>query len=234
MLALLRSSLNTWPVRIFFILLIAAFGLWGIGNVLPDILGSDRSAAHVGGVAISPQDVQNAYRQQIQQTAQQLGSADQITPEMRMMIAEQSAARLVAQTATDQMANRMGLAAPDADVRREVFAMDAFQDPNHQFSRARFDQLLQANGLSETEFLHLMQAQIIRNQLLDSVRAAATAPGVMVKVKAPVTLWLSSSAWMTIEVCPGCGRSSQKALKRANSSPFGLPVPIAKPRAESP
>jgi peptidyl-prolyl cis-trans isomerase D len=181
MLALLRSSLNTWPVRIFFILLIAAFGLWGIGNVLPDILGSDGAAAHVGGVAISPQDVQNAFRQQMQQTAQQLGSPDQITAEMRLMIAEQSAARLVAQTATDQMAKRMGLAAPDADVRREVFAMDAFQNQNHQFSRAQFDQLLQANGLSETEFLHLMQAQIIRNQLLDSVRAAATAPGVMVK-----------------------------------------------------
>jgi peptidyl-prolyl cis-trans isomerase D len=181
MLALLRSSLNTWPVRIFFILLIAAFGVWGIGNVLPDILGSDNSAARVGGVAISPQDVQSAFRQQMQQTAQQLGSPDQITPEMRMMIAEQSAARLVAQTATDQMARRMGLAAPDADVRREVFAMDAFQGQNHQFSRAQFDQLLQANGLSETEFLHLMQAQIIRNQLLDSVRAAATAPAVMVK-----------------------------------------------------
>ena len=181
MLALLRSSLNTWPVRIFFILLIAAFGTWGIGNVLPDILGADRSAAHVGGVAISPQDVQSAFRQQMQQTAQQLGSPDQVTPEMRMMIAEQSAARLVAQTAIDQMARGMGLAAPDADVQREVFAMDAFQDQNHQFSRSRFDQLLQANGLSETEFLHLMQAQIIRNQLLDSIRAAATAPAVMVK-----------------------------------------------------
>jgi peptidyl-prolyl cis-trans isomerase D len=181
MLALLRSSLNTWPVRIFFILLIAAFGVWGIGNVLPDILGSDSSAARVGGVAISPQDVQTTFRQQMQQTAQQLGSPDQITPDMRMMIAEQAAARLVAQAATDQMANRMGLAAPDADVRREVFAMDAFQDPNHQFSRAQFDQLLQANGLSETEFLHLMQAQIIRNQLLNSIRAAVTAPAVMVK-----------------------------------------------------
>jgi peptidyl-prolyl cis-trans isomerase D len=181
MLALLRSSLNTWPVRIFFILLIAAFGLWGIGNVLPDILGNDGSAARVGGVAISPQDVQSAFRQQMQQTAQQLGNPDQITAEMRMMLAEQAAARLVAQTATDQMAKRMGLAAPDADVQREVFAMDAFQDQNHQFSRARFDQLLQANGLGETEFLHLMQAQIIRNQLLDSVRAATTAPGVMVK-----------------------------------------------------
>jgi peptidyl-prolyl cis-trans isomerase D len=181
MLALLRSSLNTWPVRIFFILLIAAFGVWGIGNVLPDILGSDNSAARVGGVAISAQDVQSAFRQQMQQTAQQLGSPDQITPDMRMMIAEQAAARLVAQTATDQMARRMGLAAPDADVRREVFAMDAFQGPNHQFSRAQFDQLLQANGLGESEFLHLMQAQIIRNQLLDSIRAAATAPAVMVK-----------------------------------------------------
>src|SRR6202012_3465670 len=67
MLALLRSSLNTWPVRIFFGLLIAAFGVWGIGNVLPDILGSDNTAARVGGVSISPQDVQSAYRQQMQQ-----------------------------------------------------------------------------------------------------------------------------------------------------------------------
>ena len=53
--------------------------------------------------------------------------------------------------------------------------------PTTSSGRARFDQLLQANGLSETEFLHLMQAQIIRNQLLDSIRAAATAPSVMVK-----------------------------------------------------
>jgi peptidyl-prolyl cis-trans isomerase D len=181
MLARLRGSLNTWPVRILFMLLIVAFGAWGIGNVLPDILGSNGSAAKVGGVAISAQDIQSAYRQQLQQTSQQLGSPDQITAEMRMMIAEQAAARLVAQTAIDQMANRMGLAAPDADVRREVFAMDAFQDQNHQFSHTQFDQLLQANGLSETEFLHLMQAQIIRNQLLDSIRASVTAPAAMVK-----------------------------------------------------
>ncbi len=167
MLALLRSSLNTWPVRILFMLLIAAFSVWGIGDVVRNLGANDGSAAHVGGVAISPQDVDSAFRQQMQQTAQQLGSPDQITPQMRMLIAEQAAAQLVAQTATDLMANRMGLAAPDADVQREVFAMNAFQDQNHQFSRAQFDQLLQANGMSETEFLHLMQAQIIRNQLLE-------------------------------------------------------------------
>jgi peptidyl-prolyl cis-trans isomerase D len=181
MLALLRSSLNTWPVRILFMLLIAAFSVWGIGDVVRNLGANDGSAAHVGGVAISPQDVDSAFRQQMQQTAQQLGSPDQVTPQMRMMIAEQAAAQLVAQTAIDQMANRMGLAAPDADVQREVFAMDAFQDQNHQFSRTQFDQLLQANGMSETEFLHLMQAQIIRNQLINSIRAAATAPSVMVK-----------------------------------------------------
>lgn len=181
MLALLRGSLNTWPARILFILLIGAFGVWGISNVLPNILGNDGSAARVAGVAISPQDVQNAYRQQLQQAAQQLGSPDQITSSMRMMLAEQAAARLVAQTAIDKMANRMGLTAPDSDVRREVFAMDAFQGPDHQFSRAQFDQLLQANGLSETEFLHLMQAQIIRNQLLNSIRSSVAAPAVMVR-----------------------------------------------------
>ncbi|MCB8874474.1 SurA N-terminal domain-containing protein [Acidisoma silvae] len=181
MLGIFRSSLNTWPVRILFILLIAAFGVWGIGDVIRNLGGDDGAAAHIDGVSISPQDVNTAYRQQLQQTAQQLGSPDQVTSQMRMMIAEQAAARLVAQTAIDKMAGRMGITAPTADVQKQVFAMDAFQGPTHQFSHAQFDQVLQANGLSEVEFLHLMQAQIIRNQLLNSIRAAVTAPGVMVK-----------------------------------------------------
>jgi peptidyl-prolyl cis-trans isomerase D len=96
-------------------------------------------------------------------------------------LAEQAAARLVAETAIDKMARRMGLTAPDTDVQRQVFAMDVFQGPDHTFSHSQFDQVLQANGLSEAEFLHLMQAQIIRNQLLNSIRAAVTAPAVMVK-----------------------------------------------------
>ena len=180
MLAIFRSSLNTWPVRIFFFLLVLAFGAWGISGALPNLFNDDGAAAHVDGVSISPQDVASAYRQQLQQTAQQLGSPDQVTSQMRLMIAEQAAARLVAQTAVDKMAKRMGITAPNADVQKQVFAMDAFQGPTHQFSHAQFDQVLQANGLTETSFLHLMQAQIIRNQLLNSIRAAVTAPAVMV------------------------------------------------------
>jgi peptidyl-prolyl cis-trans isomerase D len=180
MLALFRRSLNTWPVRIFFFILVAAFATWGVGDVVRN-LGNDGSAARVGGVQISPQEVSNLYRQQMQQNAQMMGGADQISPATRMMIAEQATARLVAQAAIDQMAGRLGLAAPDADVRRQVFAMDVFRNAGHQFSRAQFDQLLQQNGLSETEFLRLMQAQITRNQLLDTVRAAVTAPAIMVR-----------------------------------------------------
>ncbi|WP_284947047.1 peptidylprolyl isomerase [Acidisoma cladoniae] len=180
MLALFRRSLNTWPVRIFFFVLVAAFATWGVGDVVRN-LGNDGSAARVGSARISPQEVTNLYRQQMQQTAQMMGGADQVSPATRMMIAEQATARLVAQAAIDQMTGRLGLAAPDADVRRQVFAMDVFQDAGHQFSRAQFDQLLQQNGLSETEFLRLMQAQITRNQLLDTVRAAVTAPAIMVR-----------------------------------------------------
>ncbi len=181
MLAVFRSSLNTWPVRIFFFLLVAAFGVWGIGNVLRNLGGNDGSAAHVDGTVISAQDVASAYNQQLEQAAQQLGSPDQVTAPMRLMMAEQATARLVAQAAIEKMARGMGLAAPDADVQRQVFAMDAFQGPDHTFNRNQFDQVLQANGLSEAEFLHLMQAQIISNQLLNSIRAAVTAPAVMVR-----------------------------------------------------
>lgn len=181
MLAVFRRSLNTWPARILFVLLVGAFGVWGIGNVLPNILGNDGAAAHVDGVAISPQQVMGAYRRQLQDAGQRLGGADHVTAQMRMMIAEQATATLVSQAAIDHMARGMGLAAPNADVQREVFAMDMFKGTNGSFDKNRFDQLLQANGLSEVEFLHLMQAQIIRNQLINSVRGAVTAPPVMVK-----------------------------------------------------
>src|SRR5580698_5256807 len=103
MLALLRRSLNTWPARILFIVLVASFAVWGVGDVVRN-LGNDGSAARVGSTRISPQAADQAFRQQIQQTAQQLGGPDQITPPMRMMIAEQATARLVAQAAIDQMA----------------------------------------------------------------------------------------------------------------------------------
>jgi peptidyl-prolyl cis-trans isomerase D len=180
MLAIFRRSLNTWPVRFLFLILIAAFAVWGVGDVVRN-LGNDGSVARVGSTRISPQAVSNLYRQQLQQTAQSMGGADQVTPPMRMMIAEQATAQLVAQAAIDQMAGRLGLAAPDANVRSAVFAMDVFQGANHQFSRAQFDQLLQQNGLSETEFRNLMRAQLTRNQLLDTVRAAVTAPATMVR-----------------------------------------------------
>ncbi|WP_158801968.1 MULTISPECIES: peptidylprolyl isomerase [unclassified Acidisoma] len=180
MLALLRRSLNTWPARILFIVLVASFAVWGVGDVVRN-LGNDGSAARVGSTRISPQAADQAFRQQIQQTAQQLGGPDQITPPMRMMIAEQATARLVAQAAIDQMAQRLGLAAPDAALRTEVYGMDVFQDAQHQFNRARFDQVLQQNGMTEGEFLDLMRAQLMRNQLLNTVRASATAPATMVR-----------------------------------------------------
>ncbi|HTI03601.1 MAG TPA: SurA N-terminal domain-containing protein [Acidisoma sp.] len=180
MLAVFRRSLNTWPVRVLFVLLIAAFGVWGIGDVLRN-LGNDGSAAKVDGQAISPQQVAGAYRQQLEQATQQMGGPDHVTAEMRMMLAEQATARLVAQAAIDHMARGMGLAAPNATVQQAVFGMDAFKGADGKFDKTQFDQVLQANGLSETEFLHLMQGQIIRNQLLNSIRAAVTAPPVMVK-----------------------------------------------------
>lgn len=180
MLAVFRRSLNTWPVRILFVLLIAAFGVWGVGDVLRN-LGNDGSAAKVDGQAISPQEVAGAYRQQLQQATQQMGGSDKITSQMRMMLAEQATARLVSQAAIDHMAKGMGLTAPNTTVQQAAFSMDAFQGADGKFDKSRFDQVLQANGLSETEFLHLMQGQIIRNQLLNSIRAAVTAPPVMVK-----------------------------------------------------
>lgn len=215
MLAVFRRSLNTWPVRILFVLLIAAFGVWGVGDVLRNF-GNDGSAAKVDGQAISPQEVAGAYRQQLQQATQQMGGPDKVSPEMRMMLAEQATARLVAQAAIDHMAKNMGLVAPNATVQQAAFSMDAFKGPDGKFDKGRFDQVLQANGLSETEFLRLMQGQIIRNQLLNSIRAAVTAPPVMVKTAYAFQNQTRTAALVTLPfaAAPAPAAPSDQELQR--------------------
>ena len=74
----------------------------------------------------------------------------------------------------------------------------------------------------------------IRGKNTLSTSITVVSPGRTVKRNAPAVLRLSSRAWITMVPTPGCGRSSQKARNSGNSSGCGVPVPIARPRADRP
>ena len=180
MITALRSYLSTWVVRGLFIVLIAAFAMWGVGDVLRMRGASGTWAAKVGGTTIEGAELDTAFKRQLAQVTARLGTTE-VSPEIRRSVAAQTLERLIAQTLLVEEAKRMRLAVPDDFLVRAVYQMPAFHGPNGQFDRRQFEQVLRSNGLSEAAFLDLLRTDLLQRQLVEAVRAGATSPDILTR-----------------------------------------------------
>ncbi|MBN9559620.1 MAG: SurA N-terminal domain-containing protein [Alphaproteobacteria bacterium] len=175
----MRSYLDTWIVRGLFAVLVVAFGLWGIGDVVNNI-GRETWVAKVGSTEIEGPQVQEAFRQQLAQVTKMLGDKEP-SPELRRSIASQSLDRLIAQTLLAQEARDLHISVPNEAVREAVYQLPAFRGPNGQFDRSRLEQVLRNNGMNEQHFLELMRTDLSQRQLLEAVRAGAMPPDMLTR-----------------------------------------------------
>ncbi len=180
MISSLRNSLNTWAVRGLFVLLVLAFALWGVGDVVR-MMGTDASVARVGDVQIGVPEMQETYQRQLAQVTRMLGGKVDPTPKIRRAVASQALDRLIAQALLEQETRALHITTTDAAVVEAVHRAPAFQGAGGQFDRSRFDQVLRSNGFTEPRFLDLMRADLRQRQLVESVRAGSTPPGVLVR-----------------------------------------------------
>ncbi len=176
MLGFLRRLAGTWPARLMFIVLVAAFGLWGIGGATRAGLSDPESVASVGGVKITRADLEGAYQQELARVSRMMPDPSQMPPSMRAGLMRQALDGLVVQQAIVNHAYALGLAAPDDWVRQTVFAIPAFQDASGHFDHAQFDRLLTTRGLTEARFLDLVRDDLVQRQLIEQVRVGAAAP----------------------------------------------------------
>ena len=176
MLATFRRYLNTWVARLFFMVLVASFGLWGVADVIRNLGAGDGSAATVAGRKIEMPELQEAYRRQLAQVTRMFGTQVQPTLQIRRSVAEQSLAQLITQTAIDAEVADMGLTSPDEGLRAAIYAIPSFRDASGNFSRTAYDTVLRNNSMTEQRFLALLRQELNARQLLGAVRAGATAP----------------------------------------------------------
>ena len=113
MITTLRNRLGTWFARILFGILVVAFSIWGIGDVLRQ-LGSETWVAKVGDRAIEPPELQQAYQQQLNQITRMLGGRVDPTPEMKRGVLGQALDQIIKRTALTQELNRMHLVVPES------------------------------------------------------------------------------------------------------------------------
>ena len=176
MIRFFRQSLNTWPVKLFFLVLVAAFGLWGIKDVVlnNNTGASAQYVARVGGQTISPQQFLSMFNNQEQQVAQKLGSDP--TPQMKREIAAAVLGQLVTQAAMTTEAKRLGVAAPISAIRDAIAHEPAFAGPDGKYSADTARAVLDRNHLSEEQLETLIGDDVRNRQIVDAARAGAHAP----------------------------------------------------------
>ncbi len=177
MLAIFRRWLNTWPARVLFAVLVAAFGLWGVADVVRN-LGTDTAVARVAGRKIEAPELDDAYRRELAQAQRMLGTTDP-SIEIRRAVAMQAAEHLVTQVALQAYGHDLGVVVTDDALRQATYDTPGFRGANGQFDRSVMDNLLRANGMTEQHFLDLLRQDLTQREVLDAVQAGAAAPAVM-------------------------------------------------------
>jgi peptidyl-prolyl cis-trans isomerase D len=175
MITAFRRYLETWVVRGFFLIMVAAFVLWGVGDVVRMVGTSPTWVAKVGDQTVESQQLQEPYQRQMAQITAKLPSGQEPSQEIRNSVASAALQQLIGQAALDQELQRLHIVAPDAAVRQSVFAIPAFRGPSGQFDRQTFETVLRNNGLTEPRFLDMVRGQLQERQLLEAVTAGATA-----------------------------------------------------------
>ena len=190
MLAQIRAVFaHSWIARISAVVLAISFGAWGIGGALTGGGPGAQDVATVrGGGAVSLTDFETQFDRALEQEAQSMaqgggGSADPsaLPPPLRHEVGQEVLRRLVTEQVLVGHAREIGLSVPDDIVRASIFAIPAFKGPDGQFDHARFDQVLQANHLTEAQVLTMVRNEVLDQGLIDPVRAPVVVPPVLVR-----------------------------------------------------
>lgn len=179
----MRSSLQKGIGRIvlyFFVaLLVVSFAVWGVADFLTG--GSQQTLASVGSTQITPEAYQRAYQRQLANYSRQIGR--QITTEEARAagLPQQILDSLISRAALTETARKLGIGISEQGIRDDIMRDESFQDESGNFSRARFDQILNANDLTEPAYVEELRGEILRRQLLTPLAEGAVVPPILIE-----------------------------------------------------
>ncbi len=174
MLDLLRRGAQTWVAKIFFVLLVGSFGVWGVSRSL--VAGTPDAVITVGDQKVGAHEFRMAYERQIAGISRQIGQ--RITPEQARAfgIESQVYGQLAAGAALDQLSIQMKLGLSEARLAEEIAKEPAFRAANGKFDRQVFSATLRNAGFTEADYIQSQTKVAIRSQLVDAIADGFKAP----------------------------------------------------------
>jgi peptidyl-prolyl cis-trans isomerase D len=177
MISAFRRSLDTWVVRGFFLVMVVAFVIWGVGDVFR-MVGTATWVAKVGGQTIEGPAFQAEYQRELSQATRNLPSGQEVSADLRRSVGDQALQRLITEAALDDELRRLRVVTPDEAVRDATYSLPAFRGSDGKFNRPAFEAALANAGLTEQRFVDMMRNDLAQRQVLLAVAAGAAAPSV--------------------------------------------------------
>ncbi len=165
---------NKKIVQGFLVLITLPFALWGVESYIRNTDAGD-DVAVVGGTKISQQELRSALNEQQERLrAQSGGNIDPAmfeTPQARRLMLDS----LVTRRLLARQAQQSQLAVSDSELARVIAGIPEFQE-NGQFSKARYEAVISAQGMSKELFEARMRHDLVMRQLVFPI-AGAGIPG---------------------------------------------------------
>jgi peptidyl-prolyl cis-trans isomerase D len=183
MLRGIRKASSNWLGKAIMALvvgvLVVSFAIWGIGDIFR---GFGRSTvAKIGNTEVTVEQFRMLYNDRLQQYSRQLGRPIGMEQARTLGLDRIVIGQLVSEIVLDEAAKKLGLALSDAEVAKQITADPAFQGPNGQFDRFRFEQAIRNAGYTEARFVAEQRQRLLRRQLAGTITSGLTAPKALVE-----------------------------------------------------
>lgn len=178
MLKQVRGALKGAVAWFVVVLLILAFGLWGVPE-LRQFGGT--SAVTVGGQSYSAQYVQGEFNRAVQIQQAESGGAYSREDAINSGLPQEIIETIATVSAVEQFSDEMQLVTPRELVRDYLQTNEAFQNPaTGKFDRMTLVGVLQRFNISAEEFENRIGGELQRKQLIESLALGADAPNPLV------------------------------------------------------
>lgn len=174
MLTSLRKTSGSFFVKLLFVLLIASFAIWGIGDVLRTSPGD--GPIEVGERTISVQAIDREFRGLLDQQGRALGFRLEPIQGIQFGLLDQAISNLVSRALIDNLAADAGLRIDDATIAAFIRDRMGHRTADGRFDRAGFEQELRARGVTEQMFVEQLRLDIARQEMLQALVGGVRIP----------------------------------------------------------
>ena len=199
MLEFIREKAKGIIAWAIIILIGIPFALWGINNYFtgPKTI----VVAEVNGEPITAIEFVRVYQRQKQQLQQQLGERyDQLVDDRKLR--RQILDRLIEQKLIQQWAADHHMAISDAQVAMVIQSAPIFADKDGKFSKAKYEQVLRANGLTIPEFEQLQKLSLLEQQYRALTQASTLAWPAEVNQLVDLQRQQRKVGWIQLDMTP--------------------------------